>query len=72
MDPNNTRTVRKLYTVDEAAELLAIRPRTLRHWLWHGRDKAQIPVQHVRVGRNIRFREEDIEALITPVEEGTR
>ncbi len=47
----------KLLTVPQAAERLAISPATLRKWLYLRR------LSCVRVGRAVRLRESDVEAM---------
>ncbi len=48
----------RLLTVPQAAERLALAPATLRKWLWQKR------IQCVHIGRTIRIREADIEAMV--------
>lgn len=48
----------RLLTVPEAAERLALAPATLRKWLYLRR------LNCVRVGRAVRIRESDVDALI--------
>ena len=48
----------KLLTVPEAAGRLALAPATLRKWLWQKR------IQCVRIGRAVRIREADIDAVV--------
>lgn len=48
----------RLLTIPEAAERLALAPATLRKWLWQKR------IQCVRVGRAVRIREADIDAVV--------
>lgn len=48
----------KLLTPEEAAERLAVKPHTIRRWLWRG------DLAGVRVGNFWRVREQDLEAFI--------
>jgi excisionase family DNA binding protein len=48
----------RLLTVDEVAERLGVAPRTLYRWFEQGR------LGGVKVGRLVRFREEDIDAFL--------
>ncbi len=48
----------KLYDIPEASEILKISPNTLRKWL------VQKRVKCVRLGNRVRFRKEDLEALM--------
>jgi len=48
----------RLLNVEEAARLLAVRPATIRDWIWRRR----IPV--VRIGRAVRLRESDLQQMI--------
>jgi excisionase family DNA binding protein len=52
-----------LLTIDEVADALRIRPRTVRKWLYLGK------LQAVKIGRSVRVRQSTVEALIR---EGTR
>jgi excisionase family DNA binding protein len=60
---NERGSLSPLLNVPEAAELLGIRPWTLRQWL------SQRRIAYVKVGRLTRLRLEDIEAFI---EQGRR
>ncbi|SEJ55537.1 helix-turn-helix domain-containing protein [Frateuria terrea] len=51
----------KLLTPAEVCEILSIKPRTLEDWRL-GRSGPSLPF--VRLGRTVRYREEDVEALI--------
>jgi len=53
-----TQDALELLTVDEAADLLRVKPSTIRAWVL----KREIPFLHV--GRLVRIRRSDIEALI--------
>ena len=53
--------VEKLLTPEEAAERLAVTPRSIRIWLKQGKLKG------VRAGRLWRIRERDLEAFLDPV-----
>jgi excisionase family DNA binding protein len=57
-EPAPTRAPGVLLTVREAAEVLAVSPKTLYRMAQLG----QAP--HVRLGRNVRFRREDLEAWL--------
>jgi len=48
----------QLFTVSQAAERLSLKPPTLRKWIFQGR----LPV--VRIGRAVRIKEKDLEAII--------
>jgi excisionase family DNA binding protein len=50
--------VEKLLTVDEAAQLLGVRPQTLYLWV------AQKRIAHRKIGRLVRFRECDLEEFV--------
>jgi excisionase family DNA binding protein len=50
----------KLLTPEDAAERLAVSPKTIRDWLRMGKLKG------VRAGRLWRIREEDLEAFLSP------
>ncbi|AFV10552.1 excisionase-like protein [Thermacetogenium phaeum DSM 12270] len=50
--------MKRLLTPEEAAELLAVSPKSVRKWLWQGKLKG------VRVGRLWRIRESDLEAFL--------
>lgn len=60
----------KLLTAAEAAERLAVSPVTVRRWLHRGH------IPSVKLGRTLRVREEDVEALVRfglePTGRGTR
>ena len=47
-----------LYTFPQAARLLQVRENTLRFWVSAGK------VQHTRLGRHVRFSDDDIDAII--------
>ncbi len=49
----------KLLNITEVAERLAVSPLTIRKWVFEQR----LPV--VRVGRSVRIREQDLEALVS-------
>lgn len=51
----------RLLTPEEAAEILAVSPKSIREWLRKGKLKG------VRAGRLWRIRERDLEAFIDPV-----
>lgn len=48
----------KLYTIRAAAERLAIKPATLRFWIWTNR------VEYIKVGRGIRISDDTIQTVI--------
>ena len=48
----------KLFGIAEGAEMLGLKPATLRDWVWRRR------IEFVRVGRCIRFREGALHAVI--------
>lgn len=50
--------MRRLLTVDQVSECLGVRSSTIRRWIHQRR----VPV--VKLGRAVRFREEDVERLI--------
>ncbi len=47
-----------LLTIEEAAKLLSVSPWTIRRAIWAGE------VQHVRLGRAVRVRREDLETWV--------
>ncbi len=49
----------KLLTRREAADMLALKPQTLSRWAMTGK---HLPV--VRIGRTVRYRASDVEALM--------
>lgn len=53
---------RKYITLTEAAELVSLNPRTLRKKVATGELRAY------RMGRTLRFKPEDVEALFTPTD----
>jgi excisionase family DNA binding protein len=48
----------RLLTIAEAAERLRLKPATMRFWIWTRR------IEHVKVGRAVRLREDTIEQII--------
>lgn len=50
----------KLLSTEEAAEMLGVKEHTLRDW----RSTKRYPLAYVKVGRNVRYRQEDIQAFI--------
>lgn len=48
----------ELLNLKEGAEILKVSIFTLRNWIYQGR------VSHVRMGRKVMFRREDLESLI--------
>lgn len=56
------RETMKLYTVDEAAKRLGIASRTLRMWVY----RRSVP--YMKVGRCVRFTENQIASMITTME----
>jgi excisionase family DNA binding protein len=59
VDPEQPTKMEKLYTVDEAADLLSLSPFTLRHWMGKGR------VHYERVGHGVRIAESELLRLRT-------
>jgi|GEM_PF-1235217 excisionase family DNA binding protein len=57
---NNCTMVDRIYTLEEAADVLKIKPRTLRQWVTDGKIKA------FKMGDRglIRIHEEDLQAFI--------
>lgn len=55
----------KLYTADQAAELLGVSPWTIRRWVREGQLRA------FRVGRLVRIAASDMDAMLTTVEPKT-
>lgn len=53
--------IERLLTPEEAAELLAVSPKSIREWLRLGKLKG------VKAGRLWRIRERDLEAFLDPV-----
>jgi predicted DNA-binding transcriptional regulator AlpA len=54
---------RLLVTIDEAARMLSISPKTIRNQLTRNAVR-QFPVQPVRLGGRVLFRVTDLEALV--------
>lgn len=50
----------KLLTPAEVAELLGVTAQTLAEW----RSTKRYPLDYVKVGRNVRYREADVQAFI--------
>ena len=48
----------RLLTIPEASHRLGLKPATLRFWIWTRK------IEHVKVGRAVRLREETIKELI--------
>ena len=48
----------KLLNTDQAAELLSVKPSTIRKWVHYGF------IPHVKIGSCVRFVERDIEAWV--------
>lgn len=48
----------RLLTIPEASERLGLKPATVRFWIWTRR------IEHVKVGRAVRIREETVRDLI--------
>ena len=48
----------KLLTVEQAAQMLSLRPATIRDWIWRRK------IETIRIGRAVRIPEAQIEALI--------
>lgn len=48
----------RLLTISEASERLGLKPATMRFWIWTRK------IEHVKVGRAVRVREDTIEQLI--------
>jgi excisionase family DNA binding protein len=58
---DNTQTIERLLTPEEAAEVLRVKV----SWLYqHTRRRSQDRIPFVRVGRYLRFREQDLVAYI--------
>ena len=55
----------QLLTPERVAQLLAVRPKTIREWLKRGRLKG------IRAGRLWRIREKDLEVFLTAVRDET-
>jgi excisionase family DNA binding protein len=55
----------QLLTPERVAQLLAVRPKTIRDWLKRGR------LRGIRAGRLWRIREKDLEAFLTAVRDET-
>lgn len=49
---------RSLLTIDDVADIMAVKPKTVRAWI----GRRELPF--VRIGHNVRFREEVIDELI--------
>ena len=52
----------KLYNVREAAQMMGIKENTLRVWI------ANRKIPYIKVGRAVRFSEEQLESVCKPVE----
>jgi len=50
--------VDKIYTIEQAAEILLIKPRTMREWIRQGKVKA------FKLGDLVRIHEEDLQEFI--------
>ncbi len=48
----------RLLTIREASERLGLKPATVRFWIWTRK------IEHVKVGRAVRLREDTIQELI--------
>lgn len=48
----------RLLTIAEASERLGLKPSTMRFWIWTRK------IEHVKVGRAVRVREDTIQAVI--------
>lgn len=55
---NELQITQRLLKYDEAAEVLNIKPTTLRKWVCEGR------VPHVKIGSAVRFKRREIEEFI--------
>lgn len=62
-----TVDIDRLLTETETAEVLGVRPGTMRHWRTTGR-VGQPP--YVRLGRQIRFRSSDLAAYVAGLPAG--
>jgi len=58
-----TITPSKLITLQQAAEHLAVDPKTVRRWIAAGR----IPGYYLRASHAVRLKMEDVEALLVPI-----
>jgi DNA binding domain, excisionase family len=57
--------VDKIYTVDETADLLKIKPRTVREWIRTGKLKS------FKIGGLVRVHDDDLQAFIDRSRKGT-
>ena len=48
----------RLLTIPQASERLSLKPATVRFWIWTRK------IEHVKVGRSVRLREDTIDNLI--------
>lgn len=58
LEPSEQKKEEKLFTSNEACEILRCSKPTLHRW------KREGLIDHVRIGRNIRYRESDIEKIM--------
>lgn len=64
MRTTQTTVTDRLHSAESAAELLGIRPSTIRWWWTIGK------LQRVKIGRLTRVRESELLALIKPEQKG--
>ncbi|MDN3553268.1 helix-turn-helix domain-containing protein [Halomonas almeriensis] len=57
-------TPRTILTEKEAAELLRIKPATLRQSRWNGKLAGLPAPKYLTIGRNIRYRQADLDAWL--------
>lgn len=50
--------MKKLYTVNEVAEMLHVSPKTVRYWAQHGK------ISYFKVGCLVRFDEDQIRSML--------
>jgi len=63
-DRQPVNVVDNIYTVEEAAEILKIKPRTVRAWILQGKLKS------FKLGDLVRIHEDDLQALIDHARKG--
>ncbi len=64
-DDNSCIMVDKIYTVDETAEILKIKPRTVREWIRTGKLKS------FKLGGLVRVHDDDLQDFIDRSRKGT-
>jgi len=65
-DVQSFNVVDTIYTIEEAAEILKIKPRTIRAWIDQGKLKS------FKLGDLVRIHEDDLQALIDQARESSK